>query len=105
MDVISKVVSVDEAGAALAAWSDNPGPITKIMVEFENKGTMIKSCVTIALVPQIKTGPWIFWENLEESIAKAADLGFDGVELFTLPPRPSIQVNLQILTGKIPSLT
>lgn len=44
---------------------------------------MIKSCVTIALVPEIKTGPWIFWENLEESISKAADLGFDAIELFT----------------------
>ncbi|RDC65224.1 zinc-binding alcohol dehydrogenase family protein [Adhaeribacter pallidiroseus] len=33
--VISKVVTIDEAGAALAAWSDNPGPITKIMVDFE----------------------------------------------------------------------
>jgi sugar phosphate isomerase/epimerase len=44
---------------------------------------MMKSCVTIALVPQIKTGPWIFWEDLEESIARAADLGFDAVELFT----------------------
>jgi threonine dehydrogenase-like Zn-dependent dehydrogenase len=36
-DVISKVVSIEEAGAALAAWSDNPGPITKIMVQFENQ--------------------------------------------------------------------
>lgn len=44
---------------------------------------MIQSCVTIALVPQIKTGPWIFWEDLEGSLAKAANLGFDGVELFT----------------------
>lgn len=44
---------------------------------------MIKSAVTIALVPQIKTGPWIFWENLEESMGKAAALGFDGIELFT----------------------
>jgi sugar phosphate isomerase/epimerase len=44
---------------------------------------MIKSCVTIALVPGLKTGPWIFWENLEESIGKAARLGFDGIELFT----------------------
>jgi len=44
---------------------------------------MIKSAVTIALVPQIKTGPWIFWENLEESMRKAADLGFDAIELFT----------------------
>lgn len=44
---------------------------------------MIKSAVTIALVPQIKTGPWIFWENLEESMSKAAELGFDAIELFT----------------------
>ena len=44
---------------------------------------MIKSAVTIALVPQIKTGPWIFWEKLEESMRKAADLGFDAIELFT----------------------
>ncbi|MDB5263015.1 MAG: sorD [Adhaeribacter sp.] len=34
-EVISKVVSVDEAGAALAEWSENPGPITKIMVDFD----------------------------------------------------------------------
>ena len=44
---------------------------------------MIKSAVTIALVPQIKTGPWIFWKNMEESMRKAADLGFDAIELFT----------------------
>ncbi|WP_421826551.1 zinc-binding alcohol dehydrogenase family protein [Larkinella sp.] len=34
--VISRVVSLDEAGAALADWSENPGPITKIMVDFDN---------------------------------------------------------------------
>lgn len=44
---------------------------------------MIKSAVTIALVPQIKTGPWIFWNDLEEGLEKAAALGFDAVELFT----------------------
>ncbi|MHA8061624.1 TIM barrel protein [Aquirufa beregesia] len=44
---------------------------------------MIQSCVTIALVPQIKSGPWIFWEDLESSMAQAASLGFDAIELFT----------------------
>lgn len=44
---------------------------------------MIRSAVTIALVPQLKSGPWIFWEDLEESMKKAAGLGFDGIELFT----------------------
>lgn len=43
----------------------------------------MKSCVTIALVPQIKTGPWIYWDDLEASLTKAAVLGFDAVELFT----------------------
>ncbi|KAA5545710.1 sugar phosphate isomerase/epimerase family protein [Adhaeribacter rhizoryzae] len=57
---------------------------------------MIKSCVTIALVPEIKTGPWIFWENLETGIAKAADLGFDALELFT-PAASAIEP--EILTG------
>jgi sugar phosphate isomerase/epimerase len=44
---------------------------------------MIKSCATIALVPEIKTGPWIYWDEPEISIPKAAKLGFDAVELFT----------------------
>lgn len=34
-EVISKVVSIEEAGTALAEWSENPGPITKIMVDFD----------------------------------------------------------------------
>jgi sugar phosphate isomerase/epimerase len=44
---------------------------------------MIRSAVTIALVPQLKTGPWIYWYHLEESMRKAAALGFDAIELFT----------------------
>ncbi|MCP4262173.1 MAG: zinc-binding alcohol dehydrogenase family protein [Planctomycetes bacterium] len=34
-DVISRVVTLDEAGIALAEWSENPGPITKILVDTE----------------------------------------------------------------------
>lgn len=34
-DVITKIVSLDEAGNALADWSENPGPITKIMVSLD----------------------------------------------------------------------
>ncbi|MGV8879692.1 MAG: TIM barrel protein [Sphingobacteriaceae bacterium] len=43
----------------------------------------MKSAVTIALVPAIKSGPWIFWQDLEAGMKKAAVLGFDAVELFT----------------------
>ena len=44
---------------------------------------MIKSCATIAMVDEIKAGPWIYWEQPDISIPKAAKLGFDAVELFT----------------------
>lgn len=44
---------------------------------------MIQSAVTIALVPHIKAGPWIFWNDLESSMEKSAELGFDAIELFT----------------------
>ena len=44
---------------------------------------MIKSCATIALVPNIESGPWIYWDHLEQSMAHASSLGYDAVELFT----------------------
>lgn len=44
---------------------------------------MIQSAVTINLIGTMSVGPWIFWHDLEESLKKAAALGFDGVELFT----------------------
>jgi sugar phosphate isomerase/epimerase len=44
---------------------------------------MIKSAVTISLVPSLAGGPWIYWEDLEYSIPKAKAIGFDGIELFT----------------------
>jgi len=44
---------------------------------------MIQSCATIALVSTIKSGPWIYWDDLEQSMAHASSLGFDAVELFT----------------------
>lgn len=43
----------------------------------------VKSCVTVALVPSLRKGPWVYWEPPEVSFPKAAALGFDAVELFT----------------------
>jgi len=34
-EVVSRIVSLEEGGAALDAWSRNPGPITKIMVDLD----------------------------------------------------------------------
>ena len=43
---------------------------------------MIKSAVTISLVPEARGGPFVFWDDLAAACRKAADLGFDGVEVF-----------------------
>lgn len=61
---------------------------------------MIQSAVTIALVPQIETGPWIFWEHLESGMAKAADLGFDAIELFTPSAEALNPQELEILLNR-----
>jgi sugar phosphate isomerase/epimerase len=51
---------------------------------------VIRSAVTISLVPQARGGPFVFWDDLESSCQAAADLGFDGVELF-LPDANAVQ--------------
>lgn len=61
----------------------------------------MKSCVTIALVSAIKTGPWIFWDGLETSMRKAAALGFDGVELFTESAEAVSGGQLKALAGEL----
>jgi len=43
---------------------------------------MIKSCVTISLVPEAQGGPFIFWHDLMGSCQQAAQAGFDAIELF-----------------------
>ena len=43
---------------------------------------MIRSAVTISLVPEAKGGPFVFWDGLDASMAQAAALGFDAVEIF-----------------------
>jgi sugar phosphate isomerase/epimerase len=45
---------------------------------------VIRTAITIALVPQARQGPFVYHDDLAGSIAKAAALGFDAVEIF--PP-------------------
>lgn len=42
----------------------------------------MKSAVTISLVPQAKTGPFVFHDDLAEGCRRAAASGFDAVEIF-----------------------
>jgi len=48
----------------------------------------MKSAITVSLVPEAAGGPFVFWNGLEDAFAKAADFGFDGVEIF--PPEPAL---------------
>ena len=45
---------------------------------------MIRSSVTVSLVPEVRGGPFVFWDDLPAACAKASALGFDAVEVF--PP-------------------
>jgi sugar phosphate isomerase/epimerase len=42
----------------------------------------MKSAITISFVPQARGGPFVFWDDLAAGCTKAAQLGFDAVEIF-----------------------
>ncbi len=43
---------------------------------------MIRSAVTVSLVPEVRGGPFVFWDDLAAGFASAARHGFDAVEIF-----------------------
>ncbi len=46
---------------------------------------MIRSSVTISLVPEARGGPFVFWDDLSAACREARRLGFDAVEVFAPP--------------------
>src|SRR4051794_40928338 len=56
---------------------------------------MIRSAVTISLVPEARGGPFVFWDDLAEGCRKAAELGFDAVEVF---PSDSSDIAPEVVT-------
>ena len=61
---------------------------------------MIKSAVTISLVKEAEGGPFIFWHDLTIGCAKAAELGYDAIEVFA-PNAEAIPVEkLRTLTAQ-----
>ncbi|MBM3855760.1 MAG: sugar phosphate isomerase/epimerase, partial [Verrucomicrobia bacterium] len=42
----------------------------------------MKSAVTVTLVPETRSGPFVFSEGLADAFVRAAALGFDGIEIF-----------------------
>lgn len=61
-----------------------------------SKGSVIRSAVTISLVPEARGGPFVFWDDLAAGCARAAELGFDAVEIF---PRSATELNAKELRG------
>lgn len=55
---------------------------------------MIRSAVTISLVPEARGGPFVFWDDLAAGCARAAAHGFDAVEIF---PRSTEDLNAKLL--------
>ncbi len=45
-------------------------------------GSMMRSAVTVCLVPEARRGPFVFHGSLAEGCAQAAQAGFDAIELF-----------------------
>ena len=60
----------------------------------------MKSAVTISLVPETKGGPFVFSDGLRDGCRRAAELGFDAVEIF---PPASERIEPQELT-QLPTL-
>ena len=52
----------------------------------------MKSCITISLVEEARGGPFVLWDDLQKSIALAAELQYDAVEIFAPGPE-SIDVD------------
>lgn len=42
----------------------------------------IRCSVTVSLVEEARGGPFVFWHDLPGACARAAELGFDGIEVF-----------------------
>ena len=59
----------------------------------------MKSCITLSLVPSLRGGPWVLWDELSAGIREAAKLGFHAVELFTDGPNAGKDSELKNLLG------
>jgi sugar phosphate isomerase/epimerase len=54
----------------------------------------MRSAITISLVPEAQGGPFVFWHDLAQGCARAAELGFDAVEVF---PRSAAELDVDQL--------
>lgn len=53
---------------------------------------MMKSAITVSLVPEAQGGPFVYWDDLEKACASASALGFDAIEIFP-PGADELEIN------------
>ncbi len=56
---------------------------------------MIRSAITVSLVPEAKGGPFVFWDRIENACQAAAELGFDAIEIFPAAPDPAVRAAVE----------
>ncbi len=54
----------------------------------------MKSCVTVSLVEEARGGPFVLWDDIPAACSKAAQMGFDAIEIF--PPSPDALTRLPL---------
>jgi sugar phosphate isomerase/epimerase len=55
---------------------------------------MMRSAITVSLVPEARGGPFVYWDDLADACAAAAELRFDAIEVF---PRAAEELNAREL--------
>ncbi len=55
---------------------------------------MVRSAITVSLVEEARGGPFVFWDGLADAFSRAAELGFDAVEIFAPGPEAVDAVEL-----------
>lgn len=60
----------------------------------------MKTAITVSLVEEARGGPFVFWDDLELGCKKAADLGFEAIELFAPGPDAVSQETIKELLEK-----
>src|SRR5215204_3574572 len=58
----------------------------------------MKSAITVCLVPEARQGPFVFHEGLADGCARAAEHGFDAVEIF---PPSAMALDIAELQGAL----
>jgi sugar phosphate isomerase/epimerase len=58
----------------------------------------MRSAVTVSLVPEAKSGPFVFSNGLEDAFSSASELGFEAVEIF---PRSGPELDATLVSALV----